>query len=71
MSKYISNDKASLTHIPTVHVGVLMNCPSFYNTCLQVWYHDSMWLQGESVVSMKWYDLLKFGKETALCLEVI
>ena len=43
MSKYISNDKASLTHIPTIHVGVLMNCPCFYITCLQVWYHDSMW----------------------------
>ena len=41
MSKYISNDKASLTHIPTVDVGVLMNCPCFYNTFLQVWYHDS------------------------------
>ena len=50
MSKYISNDKASLPHIPTVDVGVLMNCPCFYNTFLQVWYDDSTWLQGESVV---------------------
>ena len=43
MSKYMSNDKASLTHMPTIGVGVLMNCPCFYHTFLEVWCHDSMW----------------------------